>query len=259
MSTKEKYNEPTDLDAIQKGELLRILNPENDDTRLHVYRLAIEILEMFGYYKADLNNFYMIHDDYPYVVEFRKKEFSIDDLEDIPFWVSYCLYSYFVLKINFHTTFEYRSDLAKILNQTSVKVARRVQKNFLSFLYFVGYRYDEDAGYWLHPRYPPIDRESIHIDDNTFPSHILLSLHCYFVVPIHRGRQSRMLIINNRKKQKAHVRKMTEYTNKLVEMYAQDKRESEEKARIEKEKMEKLEKEYEQMKQAGWIESDDDE
>ena len=200
----------------------------------------------------------MIHDDYPYVVEFRKKEFTLDDLEDIPFWVSYCLYSHFVLKIGFHTTFEYRSDLAKILNQSSVKVARRVQKNFLKFLYFVGYRYDADARYWTHPRYPPVDRDAIHINDNTFPSHIILALHCYFVVPIHRGRQTRMLVINNRKKQKAYIRKMTEYTNQLIEKYAQNKSEEEEKRRVEKERMDKLEKEYQQMKDAGWIESDDD-
>tara|TARA_A100001015_G_scaffold275769_1_gene333353 strand:+ start:3457 stop:4224 length:768 start_codon:yes stop_codon:yes gene_type:complete len=255
MSKKEKYNEPTELDPIQKGELLKVLNPENDDQRLFVYKEAIEILEMFGYYKANLEKFYMINDDYPYVIEFRKQEFAIDDLDDMPFWVSYCMYSYFVLKISFDLSFDYKNDLVKILNQSSVKVARRIHKNFFKFIYFVGYRYDRDARFWLHPRYPPIDVETLNI--NSFPAHIILSLHCYFVIPIHRGRQHRMLVINNRKKQQAQIKKMTEYTTQLIEKYSQDVRNAEEERRTRTEELEKLENDYQRMREAGWITDDD--
>ena len=79
-----KYEEPDELDFIQKAELLILLNPPSLRKRIEVYSKTIRLLQYFGYYRSPLIGVHMIKDNQPNVIFFKKHKFSTGGLSDIP-------------------------------------------------------------------------------------------------------------------------------------------------------------------------------
>ena len=209
----EKYEEPDELDLNQKAELLFLLNPASFQKRVEVYSKTIRLLQYFGYYRSSLSGVQMIKDNKPNVIFFKKHKFSVGSLSDIPNYIQFALYVCLTKKMSpdIPAHFEFKKEISDILQQKSVKVARRIKKKLLQFLAWIEYKYD--AGNFIHEHYPPIRNGEM--DLNILPDHILFSMWGYFVLPKLTGMQRRIGIINIRKKNAAYQRRFKRYVQNL--------------------------------------------
>ena len=221
-----KYEEPDELDVIQKAELLILLNPCSLEKRVEVYSKTIRILQYFGYYRSRLNGVHMIKDNEPNVIFFKKYKFSAGGLSDIPNYIQFALYVSLTkdMSPDIPTSFEFKREITEILSQRSVKVARRIKKKLVQFLSWLEYKYD--AGNLIHPNYPPIRNGEI--DLHILPAHVLMAMWGYFVLPKLTGMQRRIGAINIRKKTAAYQRKLNRYVENLERQRDEQRRQLEE-------------------------------
>tara|TARA_B100001989_G_scaffold250278_1_gene227089 strand:- start:5641 stop:6381 length:741 start_codon:yes stop_codon:yes gene_type:complete len=208
-----KYEEPDELDLIQKAELLILLNPSSLEKRVAVYSKTIRLLQYFGYYRSKLTGVHMIKDNEPNVIFFKKHKFSVGGLSDIPNYIQFALYVCLTKNMSpdVPASFYFRKEIADILNQRSVKVARRIRKKLIQFLGWIEYKHD--SGNLIHPNYPHIRNGEI--DLNILPTHILMALWGYFVLPKLAGMQRRIGMINMRKKTAAYKRRLDKYVQEM--------------------------------------------
>lgn len=208
-----KYEEPDELDPYQKGEILYYLNPSTFEKRARIYSNVIQLLRYYGYRRAMVNGVYMIKDDEPDAIHFRKNKFDAKDLECIPEEIQFAIYVMFYKKMrpDISPSYEFQKEIVEVLQQRSKKVKKRIMENIVKFLFWNGYKYD--AGNFVHSNYPPI-RDG-NFDLNYVPYHIQLALWGYFVLPKLKGRQLRMFAINCRKKQCAMQRRMKRYAEQV--------------------------------------------
>lgn len=249
-----KYEEPDELDMIQKAELLILLNPSSLEKRVAVYSKTIRILQYFGYYRSGLDGVHMIKDNEPNVIFFKKNKFSVGGLSDIPNYIQFSLYVSLTKNMSpdVPVHFDFKREIADVLNQRSVKVARRIKKKMIMFLAWLEYK--SDGGHLIHPNYPHIRNGDL--DLNILPTHILLALWGYFVLPKLTGMQRRIGAINIRKKTAAYQRRMDRYVENLERQREEQRRkleklreEQNEKQRKEQEKDEEL---LELLEQSGF-------
>lgn len=234
-----KYEEPDELDMIQKAELLILLNPSSLEKRVAVYSKTIRILQYFGYYRSRLNGVHMIKDNEPNVIFFKKHKFSVGSLSDIPNYIQFALYVSLTKNMppDVPVPFNFRKEISDILNQRSVKVARRIKKKIVMFLSWLEYKHD--GGHLIHSNYPHIRNGEL--DLNNLPTHVLLALWGYFVLPKLTGMQRRIGAINIRKKTAAYQRRLDRYVENLERQREEQRRKLEELRDKQKEDEEYLE------------------
>ena len=234
-----KYEEPDELDIIQKAELLILLNPPSLQKRVEVYSKTIRILQYFGYYRSGLIGVHMIKDNEPNVIFFKKHKFSAGGLSDIPNYIQFALYVSLTkdMSPDVPVTFEFKKEIADILNQRSVKVARRIKKKLNMFLSWL--EYERDGNHLIHPNYPHIRNGEMNL--NILPDHVLMAMWGFFVLPKLTGMQRRIGAINIRKKTAAYQRKLDRYVENLERQRDEQRRKLEELREKQKEDDEYLE------------------
>ena len=222
-----KYEEPDELDMIQKAELLILLNPPSLQKRVEVYSKTIRLLQYFGYSRSRLNGVHMMKDNEPNVIFFKKHKFSVGGLSDIPNYIQFALYVSLTKNMSpdVPPSFNFRKEIADILNQRSVKVARRIKKKIIQFLFWLEYKFD-GGRHLIHPNYPHIRNGEI--DINILPTHVLLAMWGYFVLPKLTGMQRRIGAINIRKKTAAYQRRLDRYVENLERQREDQRRKLEE-------------------------------
>ena len=204
-----KYEEPDELDFLQKAEILHLMNPRQFEHRVVVYSRVIRILQYFGYKRSGLTGVHMMKDNQPNVIFFKINKFSAAALSDIPNYIQFAIYVSLTLNMSpdVPNPFNFRKAIVDILKQTSIKVHRRVHRNLFKFLYWC--EYENDAGNYIHKNYPHLINGVLDLDK--LPVHIQLALYGYFVLPKLRGQQLRMGVINAKKKKNAYDRRVAKY------------------------------------------------
>lgn len=209
-----KYTEPDELDALQKAEILFMMNPISFEKRVQVYSKVIRILQYYGYRRSNITGVHMLKDDEPNVI-FFKNRFSIGALSDIPSHIQFAIYVALTHNLNpdVPTTYDFRTQIMDILSQTSVKVKRRVHKNLVKFLRWNGYVLDGKSDNMIHLYYPPLRDGTFNLEN--IPYHLQYALWGYFVLPKLKGQRMRMGVINAKKKSRAFQKRLQKLADEI--------------------------------------------
>mgnify|MGYP001403703562 CR=1 FL=1 len=244
MPDGEKYNEPDELDLEHKIELLLKLNPLEFADRVAAYSKVIRLLQYFGYRRREGLSVEMIDEEH--VIVFRKNNFSVRQLDNIPDVIKFAMYMVLVRGMNpdIPLTFEFKSDIMKILQQKSRKVKKRINKNFFSFMYKCGYVNNNDD--LEHKYYPTIKDGEVNL--NNLPVNIVMALWGYFVLPKLTGMQRRIGVINVKKKSDAQQRRIQKWQEQINKRKQEQLRQKE---HIEN-TLKEIDDHLEQMKQSGF-------